>query len=746
MDKLDFISPGWWRRCSLLVIVLFLAGCNGQARLAVSPTDTLPIATAQPATGQPSAQAVTTPSPSPASPTPTPLASPTPSPQPASPTPVLPTVSSQTATVELTETPTTPPATTASCESTRPDALGPFYVSDAPQRAQVGQGHVLSGVVRSSADCTAIAGAQLEFWLAGPNGQYDDEHRATLFADDSGSYQFESNFPPPYSGRPPHLHLRVTAGGYQPLVTQYYPVEGQTEGIFDLVLMPDPEAQNPLTVTSSAPETDSEQPEALTLSGARLPAPTLFDVTWVDRSAFRPGLIETEQAVLAQLPGASVYHLDLEISDELVHLQGREEVFYTNREDESLSELYFRLFPNLTGGSTTIQTVTVNDRVVEPIYELQDSAMRLPLSPVLPPGEAVVVQMEFSVVVPEAEGGNYGTFAFAGDVLALAHFYPMLAVYDDEGWNVEIAPQIGDVVYADASFYRVRVTAPVTPTLVASGIEFSREYKDNQQVVTYVAGPGRDFYLAASDRYTVTSRTLGQTTINSYVPAELADGAELALDQTEKALQSFNERFGPYPYTEFDLVSTTTFALGVEYPGLVAILVDLYDQTKTVRSTSASVLLEGVVAHEVAHQWFYNVVGNDQVDEPWLDEALAQYATLLYYADVYGSPGVAGFRRSVEGRWDRVDRADIPIGMPVRAYTPEEYSAIVYGRGPLFVETLAETMGQDVFEAFLRDYYQTYQWDIATGDEFEALAEEHCDCDLTPLFEEWVYEQATADP
>jgi aminopeptidase N len=271
-----------------------------------------------------------------------------------------------------------------------------------------------------------------------------------------------------------------------------------------------------------------------------------------------------------------------------------------------------------------------------------------------------------------------------------------------------------------------------------------RVSQDDRQVVTIAAGPMRDFYLAASERYAVTSRTVGQTQVNSYAPAELMEGAEAVLDDAGQALESFNEHFGPYPFTEFDLVSTTTFALGVEYPGIVAILVDLYQQTENQNGTPPNGLLESVVAHEVAHQWFYSTVGNDQVDEPWVDEAMAQYATLLYYADIYGPSGAAGFQSSLERRWERVNREDIPIGLPVRAYTPQEYGAIVYGRGPLFIETLAETMGEEAFAAFLRDYYQTFQWDIATGKSFQALAEQHCECDLTDLFQTWVYDANTA--
>jgi len=54
----------------------------------------------------------------------------------------------------------------ATCEPTRPDARGPFYKANAPERSKVGEGYVLSGAARSS-DCSPIAGALIEFWLAG---------------------------------------------------------------------------------------------------------------------------------------------------------------------------------------------------------------------------------------------------------------------------------------------------------------------------------------------------------------------------------------------------------------------------------------------------------------------------------------------------------------------------------------------------------------------------------------------------
>ncbi len=126
----------------------------------------------------------------------------------------------------------------ASCEPTQQDMLGPFYEPGAPERTSIGSGYVLSGTVLAAGSCEPIHDARIEFWLTDPRGVYDDAHRATVPAGSGGEYRFESNVPGSYENRQPHIHLRVTAPGYQELVTQHYPVAGQTEANFDLILEP----------------------------------------------------------------------------------------------------------------------------------------------------------------------------------------------------------------------------------------------------------------------------------------------------------------------------------------------------------------------------------------------------------------------------------------------------------------------------------------------------------------------------
>lgn len=129
--------------------------------------------------------------------------------------------------------------TVGNCRPTPADYLGPFYESGAPVRSSVGKGYILEGVVMSTIDCSPIANARIELWLTNPAGSYDADHRATVFSDETGGYNFESNFPPGYYGRPPHIHIRISADGFKTLATQYYPTRDKATGKFDIVLVPE---------------------------------------------------------------------------------------------------------------------------------------------------------------------------------------------------------------------------------------------------------------------------------------------------------------------------------------------------------------------------------------------------------------------------------------------------------------------------------------------------------------------------
>ena len=469
------------------------------------------------------------------------------------------------------------------------------------------------------------------------------------------------------------------------------------------------------------------------------PSPVSAAVAAEDRSQFKSGLVESQQAVLNGLPGASVYHLDFEIAEDLYHVSGHEQVTYTNTETTALDQIQLRLFPNLLGGEMTVSNIEVDGQAVTPSYGLANSLLILPLVPALEVGQSKVIEMDFAVTIARDVESSYGFLAYFDNILALAHAYPMISVYDERGWNSEIPPRYGDITFSDAAFYLVKITAPNGVTLVTTGSLLSRTEQGETQTLLVADGPARDFFLAASSDFQKVSQTFGDVTINSYAPTDLQDGAKEALQAAGRSVELYSKLYVPYPYTELDIVATPTVAGGIEYPGLFVVTLGVYEAAPGDPVGSSRQALEGIVAHEAAHQWFYNLVGDDQLDEPWLDESLAQYLTLEYFADKYGSAGEQAFLASLRSRWKRVDNAPIPIGLPVAKYTEQEYGAIVYGRGPLFFVALKKQMGAAAFDAFLKDYIAKLSWGIATREIMQSLAAEHCSCDLDPIFKEWVH-------
>jgi hypothetical protein len=491
----------------------------------------------------------------------------------------------------------------------------------------------------------------------------------------------------------------------------------------------------PFNRPTSTPTSSLTQPPAspqVTTPAPRPPVSTdeaPFDIPWDDYTLFKKNLAASAQGILTKLPGASIYHIAFSLSAPPTSVLGVEEVRYTNQENVALTEVDFAIFSEILGGSIHINNILLDGQPVTPQYS--PGLIRVPLPAPLQPGQSVIFHVEFEVGVP-TRGGDYyyGIFGYNDGTLSLAHAYPTILVYNEAGWNNQTPDLDGDPLFSDTSFYLVSVDAPADLALVASGVEVGRSETAGRQKVLYADGPARDFYLAASADFVKQSDKVGKITYNSYAPVDLSQYAKSALHNAEAAIKDFSQRYGPYPYTEFDIVPIITSAGGVEFPGMTAIAEDAY---------SAGNFLEIVVAHEVSHQWFYNLVGNETQNQPWLDESLAEFSTCQYFRDRHGSQAGQSCQQEMQANWDIVDDENIPIGMAVSGYTSDGYVAIIYGRGELFFQALKQQIGEATFDSLMRDYVQTFAWKIATTDSFKQLAEQHCNCDLTPLFDQWVY-------
>ncbi len=455
--------------------------------------------------------------------------------------------------------------------------------------------------------------------------------------------------------------------------------------------------------------------------------------------AMRPGFVED----LSALVPMSQYRIEVTVDPEQSLVSGREVVRYVNRDPAVQEAIYFRLYPNLPGygGEMQVSNLQVEGEAVRGSLEVDETALRVALPEPLPAGGETEIALDFRVTVPLTVGEWYGQFVYLQDVMALANFYPLIPVYDLEncarfgncsgGWNIEYAVPYGDVGYSDTALYEVLVTAPKGWTVVSSGSTVEHEAAPEGQVTWHlVSGPMRDFNLVLSPRFDVLAETVEDMVVYSYYLPEDAAGGERALRWAADSLAFFDQLFGPYPFAELDVVATPTTAGGIEYPGLIVMPISDYDKEGG--------FFQLATIHEVAHQWWYSLVGNDQQDEPWLDEALAQYSTALYYElslgwEEAGEEMFDAWYGGVRG----TDR-DGAFNLPVAAYTEPDYGALVYGKGPLFLHALRQEVGDDLFRAILQTYYSTYRYGIASSPDFLAVATQVSGADLRALYEEWL--------
>jgi hypothetical protein len=513
-----------------------------------------------------------------------------------------------------------------------------------------------------------------------------------------------------------------------------------------------PLSPTPLPSPTSIPPTHTPKlivpPSPLPTGEANIAAPALptpaFDFA---------GLAPFRQAILPEFAadvdsvataGASRYYLEVKLewpegsslSEDGLHLKGLEQVRYTNTENVPLSEVYFRLYPNLPGydGKMSIDTVVVDGQPVQPELKAKNSALRVPLRQPLLPGAAADITLSYRAEVPGQTRQGYNIFSASENTIALAGFYPAIAVHDESGWNIEIPPPYGDATYLDTSLYRVELTLPEPLVVAASGsLLQTRSNPDGSQTLSLISGPMRDFYIAARADFAVISQTVEGTVVNSYYPPELAEGGRLALRYAADSLRVFNERFGRYPYAEFDVVATPTRAGGVEYPGVVVVSQWMYDDSGG--------FFEHATAHEVAHQWWYGMVGNDQVDDPWLDESLTNYSALVYWEVIEGPEHAKEIIKTFYlGPYEQAKSQglDRTVMGPVADFSESEYGAIVYGKGPLFFNALRQEVGDETYFKIMQTYFTEYKYKIAQPDDLFAVIEQVSGRNVEPLVETWL--------
>jgi hypothetical protein len=501
-----------------------------------------------------------------------------------------------------------------------------------------------------------------------------------------------------------------------------------------------------LTAPSLVPTQTAVRENKTPLATRALPPASTATITSTSLPTLPPTLeAEVADQTLALLPQfaediesfpyATCYwievNVDFDPAGEKARLVGRARIRFQNPLDVALQDLVLMLWPNDSQSQATMTAgpALIDGRLVEVEEELDGIALRMHLPHALPARGTLDVSIPFWIEAGQIHQENPQRFGIAENVLIAPTFYPLVPRLVNGEWQVESPPPMGDRTNSDIAFYQVEITAPVNLTLVASGTEIERDQNvEGIQHVVYVTGPMRDFAFALGD-IEMKSRKVGDVLLNVWTVSEHVDDQENVLDAAAVQFRLLSELIGPYPYVELDLVDAPGAYGGIEYPGLVFI------------GTMGSLNVIRPTIHEVAHQWFYGLVGDDQLYEPWLDEAAATYAEALYYEHVVGVGRATGFLTDLRDLLRQHPDQAQPIGLSVAEYgTWSDNLLFVYYKGALFFDALRRELGDPVFFEFLQMYFQRHRYGFASSQEFQAMAEETCGCDLDPLFDLWVYQ------
>lgn len=461
-----------------------------------------------------------------------------------------------------------------------------------------------------------------------------------------------------------------------------------------------------------------------------------------------PAMNQASREQLAELSDLTRYTINVNVDTVAHAFAGHAKVEWINTEDLTLDSLYFRLLPNggLTygNGSLNVLYTWVNGRDVETKLSISGTVLQVRLPQSLSPGERTQVEFEFQGRVPVDFGGEqspwaYGIYNMSRGVLALSSWYPILAVFDEKGWHLDRVSSLGDSVFSETALYTVDIILPKDMVLVASGVEVGREQSGDQMEYHLVSGPMRDFFITASPEFKVVSQTVDGTRLNAYFLPGYDSAGAASLDVAASSLDVYNRLFGPYPFSELDIVQAPMRnALGVEYPGIVLIGASLYDNPDDPSFVVTT-------AHEVAHQWWYSLVGNDVFAEPWLDEGLTTYSSGLYSQDEIGEEAYRGLVSYWQSGWDELvkDGKDDVVTQDMQYFEslddPHVYSRVVYTKAALFFKALRETIGDQAFFTALQAYFRDNQYQVASGDDLLANFEAASGQQLDSLYEEWLY-------
>ena len=357
-------------------------------------------------------------------------------------------------------------------------------------------------------------------------------------------------------------------------------------------------------------------------------------------------------------------------------------------------------------------------------FDFESNIITIQLNTPLEAGQTTSVDMQYTLTLPRTNG-RYG---FNEKGISLTGFYPMLCAFVDGDWYYDKYSPIGDPYFSDVAKYQVTFNLPSGWNYVASG-KSKQDEENGETIVNAIARNIRDFAL-------ILSPTLNKsTTSHNGVEINYLGEKTNAIDTAKRALDVYDKLFGKYSYDSLAIADMPFVAGGMEYGALCVINEALGGTT-----------YEEVVAHEIAHQWWYGAVGSNNLINAWQDEGLTSYATYLYFVEVgnveYSSlmlnDAYSQFHRFLDIQNSVGESAKGKLGGKLNDFPSNYYyTNLTYNKSLAMWKYMQDALGKEILLNALKEYYSTYKFKIVTPDDLYACLD-NAYPDASTLMKSWV--------
>ncbi|MBB6453835.1 hypothetical protein HNQ94_002286 [Salirhabdus euzebyi] len=448
----------------------------------------------------------------------------------------------------------------------------------------------------------------------------------------------------------------------------------------------------------------------------------------------------------------TTYYFDLDVDPESKIVTGTASIYALNDTEKDLESIYFHLYPN------AFEEVEKNDENWETIlgdfplpgfiemkeikidgetsnYVVKNTILEVPLE--WKTNELTKVELAFTLNVPL----NNNAISYDQYAMWLGNSLPIKSVYDESGWNTDPYYPIGDPFYNEMANYHVKVKVPKEYQVTNTGLDVSPKIEEDSNIYDITANKVRSFSFAIlGNEYDKVESQIGNKTIRTWYRKSIdsMEAVNRFHEVSEKSIAFFSEKYGEYPYEDYDVIATRGFFGGMELPG-----VSLIQGTYFTDNTDYGV---NSVAHEAAHQWWFHVVGSNQIEEPWLDESLTVYSTIRFLKEYYPEVAKDTVSRNLH-RVTAIDELKTEEQLVKSAVTSfktwDTYFSVIYSIGPLMFDRLENEIGEEKMDSILSNYFEKYKYKIATGEDLIQTFVEELGEEAETFFHSWLQNEIT---